>query len=48
MFVAFKGDPVILRLYGTSKCLPRHLLEEKESWLSNAMETYGNHDPWDP
>mmetsp|Transcript_31234 Transcript_31234/g.67363 ORF Transcript_31234/g.67363 Transcript_31234/m.67363 type:complete len:262 (-) Transcript_31234:43-828(-) len=33
MFVAFKGDPVILRLYGTSKCLPRHLLEEKDDGL---------------
>ena len=30
MFVAFKGDAIIMRLYGTARCLPRHSLEVKD------------------
>ena len=30
MFVALKGDAIIMRLYGTARCLPRHSLEVKD------------------
>ena len=30
MFVALKGDAIIMRLYGTARCLPRHGLEVKD------------------
>eukprot|EP00438_Fugacium_kawagutii_P002838 Skav214124 [mRNA] locus=scaffold1185:579122:582226:- [translate_table: standard] len=39
-FMAFKGDAVLLRLYGTAKCLPRHSLEAKDD--AGLLQKFGS------